>query len=69
MNYLTDTMVLSSLKISEITLMLKQYFTDEELDSVSNRLDALIAQSETLDDLVTEINNDLLDGDDFPDSL
>lgn len=62
-------MQLSGLTHSEIVSALKQYFTDEELDEVSARLDRLIEESDTLDDLITEINDELIEGNDFADPL
>jgi hypothetical protein len=62
-------MQLSGLTHSEIVSALKQYFTDEELDEVSARLDRLIGESDTLDDLITEINDELIEGNDFADPL
>lgn len=62
-------MQLSGLTHSEIVSALKQYFTDEELDEVSARLDRLIGESDTLDDLITEINDELIEGNDFSDPL
>lgn len=69
MDYHTETMQLSGLTHSEIVSALKQYFTDEELDEVSARLDRLIGESDTLDDLITEINDELIEGNDFADPL
>lgn len=62
-------MQLSGLTHSEIVSALKQYFTDEELDEVSARLERLIGESDTLDDLITEINDELIEGNDFADPL
>lgn len=69
MDYHTETMQLSGLTHSEIVSALKQYFTDEELDEVSARLERLIGESDTLDDLITEINDELIEGNDFADPL
>jgi ribosome assembly protein YihI (activator of Der GTPase) len=62
-------MLLEKLKTGEIVSLLKQYFTDGELDEVSSRLEKMIDKCDTLDDLVTEINDQLIEGQGFIDSL
>lgn len=62
-------MQLSGMTHSEIVSALQRYFTDEELDEVSPRLKRLIIACETLDDLITEINDELIEGADFIDPL
>lgn len=55
-------LLLCDLSQSEIISKLKQYFTDEEIDEVSAKLDLLAKECETLEDLVDEID-DYLAGD------
>jgi hypothetical protein len=60
--YLIFMLLLCDLSQSEIISRLKQYFTDEEIDEVSAKLDLLAKECETLEDLVDEID-DYLAGD------
>lgn len=56
---LYNSMLLQGLSTDKIASRLKHYFTDEELDEVSAKLDQYIRKSDTLDDLVDEIEDHL----------
>jgi len=53
---------LRGLSNGEIVANLKHYFTDEELDKVSGKLDEFLKDCETIEDLVDEIDDYLVDG-------
>lgn len=54
---ISQHMFLHSQSHEDILAQLKQYFTDEELDKISGKLDEFIADCDTLEDLIDDLED------------